>query len=175
MSKIDVSYDLSNARDASVKRERERIVAGLLKDVKSAIEKRSLWYVDRPSPAVLSDCAKFGISTVELDAAFAERDALLPALEAEAEAARFVELQMKYDDVWVSADVERLDDPYYVCAVFSNHRHMPLPVLLDGESGKDEVARGLNPAAICAARAACKMYVEEFHARWPGKYYYPFC
>jgi len=80
-------------------------------------------------------------------------------------------LQFNSDGEWIDVDGDFPDDPYYICAVFENGRHIPLPLIIDdGECGPlqgavlDFMARHARPSGLLRgfyrALVACAWYEE---------------
>lgn len=69
-----------------------------------------------------------------------------------------------YDGEW--QDIEGPNDhPYYVCALFNNGRHIPLPIIIYPLNGGPLQAAAIllasiiNPLSFLRARRACKNYL----------------
>ena len=80
-------------------------------------------------------------------------------------ASGFVRLETKYGNEWVEA-TEKKDDSFYVCAVFKNLRHIPLPILADWDNENKlekfaiRVAGLFNQESYRTAKRLCEDWVE---------------
>jgi hypothetical protein len=77
----------------------------------------------------------------------------------------FVRIETKHGDTWEQAE-EKIDDSFYVCAVFKNSRHIPLPILADWDNNNKiqkfamRLAGLFNPESYRTAKRLCEDWVE---------------
>lgn len=79
-----------------------------------------------------------------------------------------VEAKNPYNDyAFEPVDEWSDDDPYYVCAAFNNGRHIPLPIVMNGESEyilQDIVILCFwHHPALKQARIECQKYIDHYY------------
>lgn len=69
------------------------------------------------------------------------------------------------------------ENPYYVCALFKNGRHIPLPLILEPEASEYPIQRAVIWVAdklglLEKAKKDCLCYVKNFGESHEEEYYY---